>query len=286
MTKNLPPNRIWLGVAVLALCLAGPGWLAAGETKPAEEAVLYSLSDLGPVDLATKTVKIEIYAAPVPELEPFIGMLPLVWSEVQQFYARMGVHLVQIRGEAKPGPLVPAERLRLEALPHKEWLARSCKAFNVAPPFRLSFLTVCRNKYAFAHLPLSVIHFSYRRVQEAVFHHEPGAGKLNQHSLANLIIHELGHLMGLHHAHEFTNDPIEELLPDGKTPNFMSHYLTYKGDLGFVPCQKQIIHSYLGKGKIFQQYRRVDFDPMRYLELIKEHNGYRESAQEGKKEEY
>jgi len=222
----MPHKRIWVSVLVLTLCLAGPWWLDAADLKPAEEGVLYSLSDLGPVDLATKTVKIEIYAAPVPELAPFIGMLSPAWSEVQQFYARMGIQLIQVRGEAKPGPLAPGEHLRLEALPHKEWLARSCKAFNVAPPFRLSFLAVCRNKYAFAHLPLSVIHFSYKRFQDAVFRDGPGAGRLNQHSLANLIIHELGHLMGLYHAHEFANDSIEELLPDGKTPNFMSHYLT------------------------------------------------------------
>lgn len=286
MIKILLHNRIRVAILVLVLCLAGPCWLDAADLKPAEEAVLYSLSDLGPVDLAAKTVKIEIYAAPVPELAPFIGMLSPAWSEVQQFYARMGIQLIQVRGEAKPGPLAPGEYLRLEALPHKEWIARSCKAFNVAPPFRLSFLAVCRNKYAFAHLPLSVIHFSYKRFQDAVFQHGPGAGRLNQHSLANLIMHELGHLMGLYHAHEFTNDAIEELLPDGKTPNFMSHYLTSKGDLGFIPLQKQLIHSYLGKGKVFEQYRRVEFDPMRYLELIKQHNNYRESAKDGKKEEY
>jgi len=56
--------------------------------------------------------------------------------------------------------------------------------------------------------------------------------------------------------------------------------------LGFIPLQKQLIHSYLGKGKVFEQYRRVEFDPMRYLELIKQHNNYQESTKERKKEEY
>ncbi len=271
-------------VAVLTLCLVAPAW-PADQGKPADEARLYSLSDLGPVDFSPKTVRVEIYVAPIPELQPFLGMLPPVWAEVQQFYARLGVNLVQVQGEADPGALAPAERLRLEALSHKEWLNRSFRAFNVAPPFRLSFLAVCRNKYAFAHLPLSVIHFSYTKFADAVFRHEPGAERLNRHSLANLIIHELGHLMGLYHAHEFVNDPIEELLPDGKTPNFMSHYLMYPGDLGFVPFQKQLIHSYLGKGKVFEQYRQVNFEPMRYLELVKKYNGYQEPSKEKKKAE-
>jgi hypothetical protein len=286
MTKNRPDNRIWAAFALLALCLWMAGGLQAADVKPAEEARLFSLSDLGPVDFAAKTVKVEIYAAPAPELQPFISMLPLVWSQVQQFYARMGVNVVQVQGEARPGLLVPAEQVRLEALPYKEWLARSFKAFDLAPPFRLSFLAVCKNKYAFAHLPLSVIHFSYKRFQEAVFDDKPGAARQNLRTLANLIIHELGHLMGLCHAHEFMNDPIEEMLPDGKTPNFMSHHLTHEGGLGFVPFQKQLIHSYLGKGKIFQQYKQVEFDPVRYLELLKQHNGFTEAARDCKKEEF
>jgi hypothetical protein len=286
MTKNRLFHRIWVALTLLALLLGAPIWVQAGPLAPAEEARLFSLSDLGPVDLAAKTVEVEIYAAPVPELQPFIRMLPLVWSQVQQFYARMGVNVVQVPGAARPGLLIPAQHLRLEALPHKEWLARSFKAFDLAPPFRLSFLAVCRNKYAFAHLPLSVIHFSYRRFQEAIFEDKPGAGRQNQHTLANLIIHELGHLMGLYHAHEFVNDPVEELLPDGKTPNFMSHFLTYPGDLGFVPLQKQLIHSYLGKGKIYRQYQQVEFDPVRYLELLKQYNGFTEAAKDCKKEEF
>jgi hypothetical protein len=279
-------HKCCAGALVLILGLAPALRLNAGGQHPLEEARLYSLAELKAVNFSPKTVIIEIYAAPIPEMQPFIGMLDPAWSEVQQFYARVGVNVVRTAGAARPGPVAPAERLRLEALPHKEWLDRSCKAFKVPPPFRLSFLTVCRNKYAFAHLPLSVIHFSYQRFEEAVFTKGPGAGSLNQHILANLLIHELGHLMGLYHAHEFKDDPIEEMLPDGKTPNFMSHYLTYKGDLGFVSLQKQIIHSYLSKGQVFEQYRRVDFDPVRYLELLKQYNGYSETAKEGKKEEF
>lgn len=268
---------------LLAVCLSflapGPGAVLAS-APPAEEAALYSLKDLGPLNYGPKTVTVEVYTASVDELRPFLRMLPYVWIKVEEFYRRLGVNVVQAPGMPRPGMLVPAHRLRLEALPFREWLARSYQAFNVAPPFRLSFLSVCQNKYAFAHLPLSVVHFSYRRFQEAVLNNEPGGARMNQHWLANVIIHELGHLMGLYHAHEFLNDPVEELLPDGRTPNFMSHYLTHKGELGFVPWQQAVVHSYLGKGKVYEQYRRVDFDPLRYLELVKQHNGFREPGKE------
>lgn len=269
-----------LGVVLLSLGFilgVTPARAAAQAGPPASgEWALYSLADLGPVDYAPKRLTVEIYVAPVDELRPFLRMFPQVWERVAAFYQRLGVNLLQAPGAARPGGLAPAERLRLEALPYQEWLARSYQAFNVAPPFRLSFLAVCQNKYAFAHLPLSVIHFSYRRFQEAVLTNEPGGARLNQRWLANVIIHELGHLMGLFHAHEFLNDPVEELLPDGQTPNFMSHYLTYSGEMGFVPWQRAMVHSYLGRGKVFEQYRRVDFDPLRYLELVKKHNGFQE----------
>jgi hypothetical protein len=43
-----------------------------------------------------------------------------------------------------------------------------------------------------------------------------------------------------------------------------------------VEFQKLLVHSFLSQGKVYQQYRQVEFDPLRYLELIKRHNGYRE----------
>lgn len=267
---------------LLFFTLLGPA--TARELSPPEEAALFSLADLGPVDLATKTVQVEIFIAPYPETAACRRMMPLVWSRVQAFYALLGVNLVAQEGGPEPGPLAPARRLRVEVLTHKQWLARSFKAFDVAPPFRLRFLQVCRDKCAFAHLPLSVIHVSFKSFQEA--DSSPGTrgdAQANRDWLANLLIHEVGHLLGLYHAHEFVNDPVAEYLPDGKTPNFMSHHIAFKADLGWVDFQKRLIHSYLSQGKVYQQYVQVNFDPLRYLELIKKHNGYRE-PKSGKKE--
>jgi hypothetical protein len=188
----------------------------------------------------------------------------------------MDVLLEMVPGKPEPGPLASGKRLRLEALTHKEWLGRTYKAFKVEPPFRLRFLAVCQDKYAFAHLHLSAIHLDFKRFQESVCGNRPGEAEQDVEKFTNLIIHELGHLFGLYHAHEFVNDLIPELLPDGKTPNFMSHYLTYPGGLGFVDFQKRLVHSFLSGGKVYQQYRQVDFDPLRYLELLKVHNNYQE----------
>jgi hypothetical protein len=44
-----------------------------------------------------------------------------------------------------------------------------------------------------------------------------------------------------------------------------------------VDFQKRLVHSYLGGGKVFQQYRQVNFDALKYLELIKRYNGFQES---------
>ncbi|MFA5112639.1 MAG: hypothetical protein WC443_14600, partial [Desulfobaccales bacterium] len=137
---------------VWGLAAAGAG---AADPAPREEAALFSLADLGPVDFSPKTVTVELYIGPEPELADCRRMAAQAWEQVARFYARLGVNLVEVSGLAQPGPLAPAKRLRIELLADKQWLARSYKAFDVAPPFQLRFLQVCLDKCAFAHLNLS-----------------------------------------------------------------------------------------------------------------------------------
>jgi hypothetical protein len=273
ITKKITGASLILSLVFLGALAAG---VPARDLSPGDEAALFSLADLGPVDLSPKTVTVEVYAAPDPELADCRRALPLAWEQVQQFYRRMGVNLVQAPAAPEPGPLAPGKRLRLELLPDKLWLARSFKAFEVEPPFRLRFLQVCKNKCAFAHLPLSVIHISFKRYQDAEPDSESREPGPNRNWLANLLIHELGHLMGLYHVNEFTNDPIACGAMDASLPNFMSQDIAFKSRLGVEEFQKRFLHSYLGGGKVFQQYQQVDFDPLRYLELVKKYNGFRE----------
>jgi hypothetical protein len=188
------------------------------------------------------------------------------------------VILKETPGGEQPGPLAPGKRLRLEVLTDRQWLARSFQAFDVAPPFRLRFLQVCRDKCAFAHLPLSTVHISFKRFQQAEDAPDDRDHRRHRNWFANLISHELGHLLGLYHSHEFTNDPVALSVKGAAAPNFMSHDIAFQGTLSFVEFQKRLIHSYLGGGKVFQQYQQVDFDPLRYLELVKRANGYRETT--------
>jgi hypothetical protein len=275
---KLTRGLLWGGTTLLlVLALGWPALGAgAGPLSPREEAALFSLADLGPVDLSVKTVSVEVYVSPSPELDDCRRMLAQVWVQVQAFYARLGVNLVYLPGKPEAGPLEPARHLRLEFLADKEWLNKSYKAFNVAPPFRLRFLQVCLNKCAFAHLPLSVVHISFKRFKDAEFSTEPGKAGLNQNWLANLLTHELGHLLGLYHYHEFTDDPVARAPGQRGLPNFMGQKITVKPELGFSEVQRRLIHSYLSGGKVYQQYRQVDFDPLRYLELVKLHNNFHE----------
>jgi hypothetical protein len=82
--------------------------------------------------------------------------------------------------------------------------------------------------------------------------------------------------MGLYHSFEFTNDPVAVEAKATETPNFMSHDIAFKSTLGFVDFQKRLIHSYLGGGRVFQQYQQADFDALKYLELVKRYNGFQE----------
>ncbi|MBU4355326.1 MAG: hypothetical protein KJ822_08245 [Proteobacteria bacterium] len=274
--RPVKAHYIWGVGLMLVLVLGSAGMVQARSLDSREEAALFSLSDLGPVDLSPKTVTVEVYVAPEAELADCRRMLALVWEQVAQFYARMGVNLVQAPGQAQPGVLAPAKRLRIELLPDRQWLKRSFKAFDVAPPFQLRFLQVCLDKCAFAHLQLSTIHVSFKRFKKAEFSTDPKDAGLNRHWMANLLIHELGHLLGLYHSFEFTDDPVALEAGATKTPNFMSHDIAFKSSLGCVDFQKRLIHSYLGGGRVFQQYQQVNFDALSYLEQVKRYNGYKE----------
>ncbi len=277
--RSVKARYIWAVALVLCLVLGPVLWGTLAQARSLdsrEEAALFSLADLGPVDLSPKTVTVEVYIAPEPELADCRRMLAQVWGQVRQFYARMNVNLVEAPGQAQPGPLAPAKHLRIELLPDRQWLNKSFKAFDVAPPFQLRFLQVCLDKCAFAHLQLSTIHISFKRFKKAEFSTDPKEAGLNRHWLANLLIHELGHLLGLYHSFEFTNDPVALEAKATKTPNFMSHDIAFKNSLGFVDFQKRLIHSYLGGGRVFEQYRQADFDALKYLELLKRYNNFQE----------
>jgi len=265
-----------LGLLILTLPLMGERVMSAEPLSPSQEAALFSLADLGPLDLSPKRVILELYVSPHPELNSFHNLFQQAWPSVQAFYAKMGVLLEMVPGSLAPGNLTAGKRLRLEALTHDEWLDRTFKAFQVEPPYRTRFTKVCRDKYAFAHLNLSTIHLDFRHFERDICSNGPKEARYNPQKLANLIIHELGHLFGLYHANEFANDPIPEVLPDGRTPDFMSQQLAQPRALGFVEFQRRLVHSFLSGGKVFQQYRYVDFDPLLYLELVKMHNNYQE----------
>ena len=272
-------KKIFLGACLsllfLTLSFIGTRVRSAESLPASREAALFSMADLGPVDLSPKRVLVEIYPSPHPDVSSFEVLFPQAWPLVQAFYAKMGVILEMITGKPAAGPLVPGKHLRLEVLTHDEWLDRTFQAFQVEPPYRARFLKVCQDKYAFAHLNLSTIHIDFKHIQRDILSRHPREAHNNPARLAHLIIHEMGHLFGLYHANEFVNDPIPETLPDNRTPDFMSQNLA-QPDLGFVDFQTRLVHSFLSNGKVFQQYRYVDFDPLRYLELIKQYNNYQE----------
>lgn len=101
---------------------------------------------------------------------------------------------------------------------------------------------------------------------------------------AETIAHEIGHLFGLYHSDQFTNDPVPDYLStENKVPNYMIQgdaNLNYSAEFpmgcGFNEFQKRIVHSYLSRGKVYQQLEAVDFNFYEYYKNIKKANDYKE----------
>jgi hypothetical protein len=100
---------------------------------------------------------------------------------------------------------------------------------------------------------------------------------------AETITHELGHLFGLYHSNLFTNDPIPNYLVAKNTiPNYMTQSENHNCSAefpigsGFNDFQKRMVHSYLSRGKVYQQLEAVNFDFYNYCEYIKKANDYNE----------
>ena len=59
----------------------------------------------------------------------------------------------------------------------------------------------------YSHLPLSTTHISFKRFEQAQLSGDPEDDALNRNWLANLLCHELGHLLGLYHAYNLPTTP-------------------------------------------------------------------------------
>ena len=88
---------------------------------------------------------------------------------------------------------------------------------------------------------------------------------------ATILAHEIGHLFGLIHSNRFKDDPVEDY---GEFPNIMSYRREGK-ECCINDFQKKIVHSFLGKGKIYAQLKKLDFMfGSTYLEEIALANNY------------
>ncbi|MBI4451575.1 hypothetical protein HY642_06390 [Candidatus Woesearchaeota archaeon] len=91
---------------------------------------------------------------------------------------------------------------------------------------------------------------------------------------ANTIVHEIGHLAGLWHTHQFENDDVPEMV--GELPNFMSYKELSEGKYGFamLDSQKQQMQDFFKGGKSFRQLEKCGFDFGLYVEYMAAVEGY------------
>ncbi len=99
-------------------------------------------------------------------------------------------------------------------------------------------------------------------------------------NLARSIVHDLHHMFGIYHSFEFTDDPVADYLEtDPAVPNLMSYDVgatTKERPLGadLNEFQVKILHSFLNKGKVYQQLKVVDFNYHKYIVFLQTANNY------------
>ena len=100
---------------------------------------------------------------------------------------------------------------------------------------------------------------------------------------AQSICHEIGHLFGLWHSFNFTDDPVEDYVdhPKKSIPNFMSYRPSNELEdpdlgFGFNIFQVQQMHSFLSKGAVYEEVKKENYDFSRYLNNVKENCNYKE----------
>tara|TARA_Y100000034_G_scaffold128146_1_gene182268 strand:- start:884 stop:1891 length:1008 start_codon:yes stop_codon:yes gene_type:complete len=93
---------------------------------------------------------------------------------------------------------------------------------------------------------------------------------------AMIIAHEVGHIFGLHHTHQFSNDRLEDMMKNG-LPNVMSYQEVGPGKYGFDITEKQVgeIREYVKKGKPYQDLKGVGFNLVKYLTSKAKKNGWK-----------
>jgi hypothetical protein len=193
----------------------------------------YDTRDLGPVDLSTKTVCVNIETTPV-----FAPLATQVYEKVAAFYQRYGV-IVEFR------PITSAEEYENDGL----------LAFILSPKNYLGSLGEhAYTTYGFANTSAGIIYMKDQRTDLGLLKKD---GQEPYHDLTDeecvmlwskVLAHELGHTFGLLHTDASVLDGIEEEYA-GKY-NVMGHYSVPLEESVLQPLQEMQVHSRLSGGKM------------------------------------
>lgn len=223
------------------LSMMGLKCAATGNLKNELKTDLFKLDNLEK-DFSRKKVDVDVYIDNEILLDYYKNDISGMMYYVKDFYDKVNVGLdINIVSELNKSLLKPAEHIGIEMLPFDKFYWKNVRRGEYPNNVMLSL--------GFAYINESII-----SIRDCEY--------IDDETKIQTIIHELEHMFGLFHPHKFKNNLGEN---DDK-------------DLSY--SQKSIIHSYLGKGEIYQQLKNINFDFDKYTELMRKsmitnnHNNY------------